>query len=353
MMSIKNKTKNKTKNINGISDNINDDIINNILNSNNDDTHNGYNDDSDTDNDLYNNVDDLKSNNYDTLVLSGGGIKGLMIMGTLFFIDNKFDSKLLSNIKYYCGTSVGSFICYLLILGLKPMDIFTYTCENVKNININVSQVNKKCGFIDIEEYLDHLKSITIEKTGKNSITFKEVTEYYGKEFVVCSFNLTKKKTEIFSSVLTPDMSCIDAIRLSSAIPFVFTKQYYKNNLYVDGALTNIFPINKVYYPYTTNPTPNTYDVGENILGICIKENGGELKDDNSLFDYGYFLIHSINELCQEYPDSFDKFGKAKIIKLENDDVRAIDFNMSTKQKIELFNCGYNEAKEILHKKKD
>ena len=60
---------------------------------------------------------------YDTLVLPGGGIKGLILLGGVqYLIDNYY----MKNIKNFVGTSIGSIIGYLLIIGYTPIEIFVY-----------------------------------------------------------------------------------------------------------------------------------------------------------------------------------------------------------------------------------
>jgi hypothetical protein len=64
---------------------------------------------------------------YDTLVLSGGSSKGIIILGALQYL---IDNYLISNIETYIGTSVGSIICYLLLIGYTPIEIIVYICKN-------------------------------------------------------------------------------------------------------------------------------------------------------------------------------------------------------------------------------
>ena len=54
-------------------------------------------------------------------------------------------------------------------------------------------------------------------------ITFKELYELTRKLLIITGTNLTKKQGEYFSFLTTPDMKLIDAIRISTSIPFYFT----------------------------------------------------------------------------------------------------------------------------------
>ena len=71
--------------------------------------------------------DEYHITKHDTLVLPGGGIKGLTILGALQYCHDNF---LLTDIVNYVGTSSGSMICYLLAIGYTPVDIITNICCN-------------------------------------------------------------------------------------------------------------------------------------------------------------------------------------------------------------------------------
>ena len=63
------------------------------------------------------------SENYDTLVLSGGSSKGLVILGALQY---GYDNYLLNEIETYIGTSAGAITCFLLAIGYSPLEIISY-----------------------------------------------------------------------------------------------------------------------------------------------------------------------------------------------------------------------------------
>jgi predicted acylesterase/phospholipase RssA len=287
----------------------------------------------------------MSKTKYDTLVLSGGGTTGIIILGVLHYImENR--KEMLNDIKYYSGTSAGAYINYLLVLNYTPMEIFTYACSKVDNITLNNLSINNllnKHGVIG-NEFINHLKVLTLEKTGKEDITFKELYDEYKKELVVCTFNATQNETQYFSYTLSPSMSCIEALRLSSAIPFVFTKQYYKDELYLDGAITNNFPIQQIYTPYTTNEKNSK----KHILGITI-EDTSHINDDN-LLNYIISVLQLVIDQCQTTvipPNSF-------ILSIVNETKHSsVNFNTKTTDKIHLFQFGESQANIKLHPKLD
>ena len=66
---------------------------------------------------------------YNTLVLSGGGIKGLLILGALQYLyeTGKLQKK---NIRKYIGTSIGAIINVLLIIGYEPKEIVAHIVKS-------------------------------------------------------------------------------------------------------------------------------------------------------------------------------------------------------------------------------
>ena len=72
-------------------------------------------------------IDDINIQNFDTLVLSGGSSKGILILGALQYA---YDNFLLNDIDIYVGTSSGAIIGYLLAIGYTPLEIIVYICAN-------------------------------------------------------------------------------------------------------------------------------------------------------------------------------------------------------------------------------
>lgn len=182
-------------------------------------------------------------NNYDTLVLSGGSMNGLFILGALQYYQ---DNKKLEDIFSFVGTSVGSIICYLLIIGYTPIEIMIYLCVE-KSIFENLSKVNfisalKGNGAISFSHIESVLEKMTMDKVGK-LLTLQELKNEFGKELYCITYNLTKGKQEIVSHKTFPDLNCIKALRMSSNIPLMFEKCKIDNDYYIDGGISNNFPI--------------------------------------------------------------------------------------------------------------
>ena len=118
-----------------------------------------------------------KSGNFDTLVLSGGSTQGIIILGALQYAA---DNYLMTKIKTYVGTSVGSICGYLLAIGYDPVEIMVYLCtkqilEKMKHFNV-VAMMNGN-GATTFSHIHEQLEKMTIEKIGK-LVTLKDFIYY-------------------------------------------------------------------------------------------------------------------------------------------------------------------------------
>lgn len=183
---------------------------------------------------------------YKNLCLSGGGFSGICSVSALKCLEdyNIFKNHL---IKKYVGTSIGSIICFLLVLDydLKFIIEFLKTFNlNYFFENIEIDNIFYNFGLNKKEEIKKILKSFLFNKFKKNNITFKELFGLTKKKIGIVGTNLSKNREEYFSNETTPDMSVLDAINISISIPIIFTPVIYNQNYYIDGGLTNNFPIN-------------------------------------------------------------------------------------------------------------
>ena len=196
---------------------------------------------------------------HDTLIISGGGVNGFIILGGIQYLN---DTQKIHNIKKYIGTSIGCAICYLLIIGLTPIEIMARiakekTLDNFKHVKIkNILTGN---GLFEWKHIDDFLLNITLEKC-EQPLTFKDIYDLYGVKFVCCTYNITQKKIEYISVDNYPELSCLSGIRMSCNVPLLFSRYCYNNNYYIDGGIIDNFCISYA-------------DLDDKILGIYLLPN--------------------------------------------------------------------------------
>ncbi len=66
---------------------------------------------------------------------------------------------------------------------------------------------------------------------------------YSGIEVVICATSLTRRAPLYISSASHPDMSVMDALRMSCAIPLYFTPVVLGGEVLVDGCITDCAPV--------------------------------------------------------------------------------------------------------------
>lgn len=280
---------------------------------------------------------ETKSGDFDTLVLSGGSVHAIGVLGSLQYSE---DNYLLKNVNRYIGTSAGAMCCYLLAIGYTPIEIMVFLCtkqilERMKNFNI-VAMMNGN-GATSFSHIHEQLEKMTIEKIGQ-LITLGELYRMYGKELICVTHNLTSDKLEVLSYVTYPDMPCLIALRMTSNLPFIFDHFKYLGSFYIDGGISNNFPI----------------DIGDSmgnkVLGIAVtnmNRNFSENKDN--MVEYMYQLI-SIPIKHNVLNNIANASEKCTIVILRPDKTKFFDFTLDTYAKLEMFSDGYIQMKEFWEK---
>jgi predicted acylesterase/phospholipase RssA len=208
------------------------------------------------------------------LVLSGGGMRGVMFIGALrlLYLEN-----LHKNITHISANSIGSFI------GL--MIAFKLTIEEMEKIIYDMKDDNTLCfipiknyirfiteyGFFSIELFMNHLIILIKNKYPDmgNDITFMELSKRFGINLYISTTNINRCENRIFSIDNTPDNSVFRACEASMSVPLLFKPIKIDDEYYYDGALTNNFPI-KIF-----SGVPK-----ENILGMILYSDNKQHEDD-------------------------------------------------------------------------
>jgi len=273
---------------------------------------------------------------FNAIVLSGGGIKGLGILGGLqYLMDNKYFDK---EIKYYSGTSIGSVICFFLAIGYTPIEMMVYCITHkvfeIKDIN-SVESIFKGEGLYDFSIFNSHFEKMTIDKIGYIP-TLKDLHKKMKKTLYTCTYNITKKKKEYLSYHTYPDMLCIDAIRLSCSLPFIFNDSIYNDECFIDGGFVDNCPV----YPIK--------DKNANIIIFQL--------DQKESIDYYKTVIEKFYTIIMIPVNELQKLqlkkkkSKCKFISLLVEPTKIYEFNISHSNKLELFSIGYNSTKNFLTK---
>ena len=123
---------------------------------------------------------------YNTLCLSGGGVNGFNILGSLkYLVDNNIIK--LNKINEYIGTSVGSIFIVLISLGYNINELIKILYEfDFSNIDfkdeINIDYFLENFGFTNGSKIMLIIQTLIYNKIKKYDLTFRE------------HYEITKKK---------------------------------------------------------------------------------------------------------------------------------------------------------------
>lgn len=271
---------------------------------------------------------------YDTLVLSGGAVKGIVVLGGLEYVCENF---YLKHIKTYIGTSVGSMICYLLCIGYNPLEILVYLSTHSevfdKLRSLDVVNMYNGLGATSFLVIQDILEKMTISKIGR-LITLKDLYEQFGKKLVCTTYNDTDSKTEYLSHENNPNLPCLIAIRMSCSIPEIFENFNYEGKQYIDGGIGDNFPIQL------------GEKEGERVIAFLVtKKDKSSIKQDEPFIERVYRRAFiAINQLI-EYKIS-QSTDRTTIIRFCYPSIGFFNFNVSASDRMNMFSHGYQITKE-------
>ena len=274
------------------------------------------------------------------LVLSGGGVNGIIHLGVLKLLD---EHKLLDNISNYCGSSVGSVIIFQLCLGYTYNDIM-YLLTKIKTslyIDENIFSFFEEYGLCNLNKLQIYLQSLLEIKYKTKKITYIELYNLTKKTLNIMAICINKNEEILFNHINTPNIDVIDSIIASSSIPFVFPPKKIESDYYIDAFYVNDFPIN-----IFKNDLKNTIGIEFNDSNYNIEydSNYNIEYDINNFQDYIFKLFICTKKIIEK----IKKKHNAKIhfiIKSFN----PLNFDMNLQEKINLFNYGYNEANIIIN----
>jgi predicted acylesterase/phospholipase RssA len=300
------------------------------------------------------------------LVISGGGIKIISILGSLKYLEEK---SLIKTIKNFYGTSAGSLLCLLIILGYSSDELVNfienfdlnklfiintdnffedfYSCENNKleklvklliNYKLNKKNyenksilsvcLNKQSLINDQPDGPEYNK---ILKINYENITMNDLFLITKKSLTITSVSIKKKKPIYIDHEIYPNLPVWKAILMSCCIPFIFKPIKWDNDLFIDGAVVDNFPLSKI-----------SYDDIKFTLGInCNIEDGDEKIEELNIYKYLLIIIKLMIKDAK-----ISSFNIITININNNLISNPLDINITKDIKNKIINEGYLQTKE-------
>lgn len=181
---------------------------------------------------------------FSSLVLSGGGLRGISELGALSSLWGK--ELIWDDIKEVAGVSIGSVISLLLLSGLTPDQIHMRLCEIDSPFGkiLSFKAIKKGWGLLSLKSFKREIIKIGGEEL--REMTFHQLFLKTEKSLKILATNLSSVSSEVFSKETTPHLRCIDAVLISCNLPFLFSRIKYKGHYFIDGGFSNNLPLSIV-----------------------------------------------------------------------------------------------------------
>ena len=264
------------------------------------------------------------------LVLSGGGMKGILYVSLIKILEEK---NLIKSIKNYAGTSIGGFFCLLILLEYEHKEIYNlFINNNIKNFfKSNLLNIFRTYNIIDITLFYKLIEVILNRKLGKKYISFIELYNLTNKDLNIVSTNISTGKEKIFNKINTPNVNIVDSIVSSCIIPILVYPIKIEGEYYIDGFFKNNFPIN--------------------IFKKDLKNTIGIKVIDFNLENYKYkeynlksLIINMYNILLPKDNPKLNK--ELKLFVTLDTNINPLEFELLRKIKIKEVNRSYNLLKK-------
>ena len=261
----------------------------------------------------------------DTLVISGGGIRGICALGLL---QKLFEAHHLDHINTFIGTSAGALINLLLVIGYYPVDILNIFLGIDFNLimKYDVNTIfNEHCiGLFTQSTIIYIIQKMMIGKGINLDITFQELFDKTQKTLIMTGVCINTNQCEYFSYKTFPDMKVLTAIKITSCVPVMFKPISFDNKLWIDGGVIDNYPI-----AYATTDC-------DKIIGILLNDNSTDVINFDSTFQY----LFQIFKCCMKKLTVCDTKYDAVTIKVCC--VQSYSWSITNDEKNQLYNLGYN-----------
>jgi NTE family protein len=186
--------------------------------------------------------------NWENLVIEGGGSKNIASVGALSYLYENYKIEF-ESINNYAGSSSGSMIVVLLVLGYTPKEISMIITSKDLNKQLKSNWIGYPLNFLSLfglntrTGFVKFMSKLFKDKNFDPNITFIQLYTITKKTLVITGTNITKRKVVYFNHIHFPNLSVMDAIQASINIPYYFTRFKLDSDYYIDGGILDNFPL--------------------------------------------------------------------------------------------------------------
>jgi NTE family protein len=277
---------------------------------------------------------------YKNLALKGAGVCGEAYTGAYLELEKLGITK---GIERVAGTSAGAIVACLIALKYTSKEIFDISSStdfsSFQDGNIlDKINVYKNYGIHPGKTFLDWIKDKISKKGLPPNATFLDFKRAGCLDLNVFATDLNTKSLKQFCYSLTPNVIVAEAVRASMSIPlffeaFQFTKNNPDNHIYIDGGCVFNYPLS----------TFDTFSSNDETLGLFIGDlSGHELNDNLSKYEFIKYIKILVETILNSQSINLIKEPEdlKRTIIIDNCGISATNFDLSTKDKEDLFESG-------------
>ncbi len=273
------------------------------------------------------------------LVFSGGSTKGFSYIGVIKCLD---EFSLLDNLEEIAGTSIGALFSILICLRFHHEDLLNIFSE----LDLNwLHSINSDSLLHLINKYgldngdimvkvIELFISVRFHNKPASEVTFIDLWNYNPIKITMIGSKVYQGlvETDIYNHEITPKMTIIKALRITMAIPPIFSPINEEAHHLVDGGIVNNYPIELF---------KDKLDVTLGIL--CADKNRNE-KCKNIIELYKSIIVFM---MARETYIKKTEFADCTILIESGLNIFNV-FNISTEDKQNIINLGYQLTKQFL-----
>ena len=313
---------------------------------------------------------EYKRSLYRNLVFKGGGVRGIAYMGALEVLD---EYRIVDNIERVAGTSAGAIGATLMSFRrsvpetkalFNSLDFAKIPQGATKIRRFNVPRFAEeesyrrfitKYGWYSSEYFYQWLESVIADQCdGDGRATFSDFHGRGFRDLYIIAANISRQRSEIFSTTHTPDVAVADAVRMSMSIPIFFEslrfdgKSFGNGDYYVDGGLFDNFPMHIFDHPDFSGRTWSFRDgINWETLGLFLYPDRYLHPSDPEIpTNVWEYLMLAFRNLYQSYELTYyetSTVDQHRTIEISDQGIATTDFDISVDG--EKYNLLYESGK--------
>lgn len=241
----------------------------------------------------------------------------------------------LDNLEEISGASAGGLLAFFYVVAEGNIKtILDYSLDiPIKDImKPNIRQFLKNFGLVSQKKIRNVIVDIIRVFFSKEDLTFREFRDLRPTmpNVYISAYCVNLARTEYFSCDSTPDMSVVDALCMTIAVPFLFASVEHQGRRYIDGG--------------TMEETPGGIFVGKadvkTMRSMWSKESVEY--DTRNLKSYIMSILNTTMCLRPRYT--------YPTVDVDMSNFELFDFGVSTETKLKLFSFGYHSTRTQVSK---